>query len=359
MPDCLWKPNWKETQQHFNDWWARKGLVAIISSPLLPSRIDMPSPPEPVDPEDSFIGKLRPAREHAKVACRPFLGDAMPMVAPNFGPGSLALMLGSEPLFTWNTLWFLPAFTDLGEPENWPALRFDPENRWWKETEEILSRCRELAADNYIVGFPDLVENMDILASLRDMQPLLMDMIERPEWVLEKLEEIFVAWKEAYERCYQIIKLSDGSSAWGAFHIWGPGRIAKVQCDMSAAFGPDMFKKFVVPTLERQCDWLDHSLYHLDGTQCICHLDHLLAIESLDVVQWTPQAGIERPGDPRWYDLYKKVLAGGKSLQVNPVTVPEAERLLDTIGGKGVYLAISAPDEKAVEAALTLVEKFR
>ena len=43
----------------------------------------------------------------------------------------------------------------------------------------------------------------------------------------------------------------------------------------------DMFRRFVVPALTEQCEWLDNSMYHLDGTQCIDKLDPLLAIEAL------------------------------------------------------------------------------
>ena len=38
-----------------------------------------------------------------------------------------------------------------------------------------------------------------------------------------------------------------------------------------------------------QCRWLDHSLYHLDGTQALHQLPALLAIEELDAIEWTPQ----------------------------------------------------------------------
>ena len=59
-----------------------------------------------------------------------------------------------------------------------------------------------------------------------------------------------------------------------------------------------------------------HSLYHLDGTQAICHLDALLEIKELQAIEWTPQAGIDEGGDPRWYPMYRKILDSDKALQV-------------------------------------------
>ncbi len=262
----------------------------------------------------------------------------MPIAHTNTGPGSLATFIGSEPGFEPSTVWFHSCWENIADPENLPPLKLDENNKWFQLTIDLLRKMRVAAGGDFIVGCPDLVENIDILASLRDAETLLMDMIERPGWVSEKLFEINQVWFDAYDRIYDIIKLADGSSAFGAFHLWGPGKTAKVQCDAAAMFSPDMFRQFVVPALTEQCEWLDFSMFHLDGTQCICQLDALLEIEALDALEWTPQAGIERGGSPRWYDLYRRVLAAGKSVQALGVKMEELRPLLDAIGTAGVYI---------------------
>ena len=216
----------------------------------------------------------------------------------------------------------------------------------------------ELSRGKYLVGCPDLIENMDVLSSLRGAQTLLMDMVERPEWVEQKIWEINDVWFAAYQRIYDLIKLEDGSSAFGAFYIWGPGKVAKLQCDASAMFSPKMYKRFVVPALTAQCAWLDHSLYHLDGTQAMVHLDALLAIEPLDAIEWTPQAGIETGGNQRWHDLYRRILAAGKSVQVVNVELHEIQPLLDAVGPKGVYMLIQFKDEREADQAMKLAEPY-
>ena len=114
--------------------------------------------------------------------------------------------------------------------------------------------------------------------------------------------------------------------------IWGPDKTAKVQCDAAAMISPAMLAEFVVPALTEQCEWLDYSMFHLDGTQCIPHLDILLEIDALNAVKWTPQAGIEDGGDPRWYDLYRRVLAADKSIQAVRVLPHEVIPLLENVG---------------------------
>ena len=121
------------------------------------------------------------------------------------------------------------------------------------------------------------------------------------------------------------------------------------QCDASAMFSPKMFNRFVLPALTAQCEWLDYSMYHLDGTQAMVHLDALLSIEALDAIEWTPQDGLEGGGHPRWYNLYRRILAGGKSLQVVGAAQEEIPPLLDAIGDKGVYILTSFANEQEAE----------
>ena len=301
---------------------------------------------------------FRAAENHFRLAHSIFPLDILPTATTDLGPGSLALFLGSNPGFAVDTVWFYPSMEQELEPEKLPPLRFDENNPWWLASEKIIRACVELSRGKYIVGCPDLIENMDVLSSLRGAQTLCMDMVERPDWVEQKIWEINDVWFAAYQRIYDLIKLDDGSSSFGAFYLWGPGKVAKLQCDASAMFSPKMYKRFVVPALTAQCAWLDHSLYHLDGTQAIVHLDSLLAIEPLDAIEWTPQAGIETGGHKRWHELYRRILAAGKSVQVVNVELNEIRPLLDAVGPKGVYMLIQFKDEREAEQARKLVEHY-
>jgi len=358
----MWKSNWAETRQRFVKWWNREGL--LIGMWGAPETASCPHetvrPPErPAALEERYCnGPFRAAENHFRLAHSIFPLDVLPVATTDLGPGSLALLLGSQPGFSEETVWFYPAFENDAEPENLPPLKFDPAHRWWKITENILRHCGEAARGRYLVGCPDLIENMDVLSSLRGGQTLCLDLLERPEWVEQKVWEINEAWFPAYERIYEIIKAEDGSSAFGAFYLWGPGKVAKVQCDASAMFSTQMFRRFVMPALTAQCYWLDHSLYHLDGTQALRHLDDLLAIPPLDAIEWTPQAGIETGGHKRWYDLYRRILSAGKSVQVVNVEPAEVVPLLDAIGNKGVYILLQLKDQREADQVLKSVEGY-
>lgn len=124
---------------------------------------------------------------------------------------------------------------------------------------------------------------------------------------------------------------------------------------------PEAFAEFVVPLLGEQCAWLDYSVYHLDGTDCIRHLDHLLAIEELNAVQWSVQSrdDLPGPGDPHWYGLYKRILRAGKSVQIAGVELRQVMPLLDALGPDGVFLAVDCECEHKAREIEEMAENYR
>jgi hypothetical protein len=358
----MWKANWDQTRKRFVDWWNHEGLlIGMWGAPETGRSIheNVAAPVRPPTIEERYCNAaFRAAENHYRLSRSAFPLDVLPSATTDLGPGSLALFLGSKPGFAEDTVWFHPCAEKELEPEKLPPLKFDPNHPWWRTTEDIIRRCVELSRDKYLVGCPDLIENVDAPSSWRGAEPLLMDMIDRPEWVEQKVWEINEVWFGAYQRIYDLIKLADGSSTFGAFYLWGPGKVAKIQCDASVMFSPAMYQRFVVPMLTAQCERLDHSLYHLDGTQAMMHLGSLLAIESLDAIEWTPQAGIETGGNKRWHDLYRRILAAGKSVQVVNVEPDEVLPLLEAIGRKGVYLLIQFKDEREAEQVGELVGNY-
>ena len=107
----------------------------------------------------------------------------------------------------------------------------------------------------------------------------------------------------------------------------------------------DDYRRFVQPFIREQCQKIDYTLYHLDGVGAMHHLPALLEIEELNAIQWTPGVGEPQGGSPKWYDLYKKILAGGKSIMACWVTLDELKPLLDNIGADGVHLEMDFHNE--------------
>ncbi len=371
----FWKDDWALTRDRFQAWWRRDGLILDITAPRDNPRISGISPApirggssgidpdypltgsEPVSLETAWLDPERRAQLAELHLARTFFGgEAFPYFDTHIGPGSLGMFLGAKTEFDPDTVWYYPCIDD---PDAHPPFAFDPKAPWVVKHQAIIEAGLRRSAGRFLVGMPDLIENIDVLAALRGTSTLLFDMIERPEWVRQRVAEINAAFFAAFDYLYDLIKDPWGGNAFSAFHVWGVGKIAKVQCDMAAMISPAMFETFVVPALIEQCGWLDHAMYHLDGTQAMVHVDHLLQIGDLDAIEWTPQAGRPDGGDPVWYDLYRRVLAGGKSVQIIQVKPGEVLPLINAIGTHGVYIMTMAETETEARSLVEAVEAYR
>jgi hypothetical protein len=354
-----WKPDWTACKENLNRWWNRKGLaLGIFVGKCPPVESVPPVPPAPPDLTTKWTDPTyRRLRSENDLARTRFLGEAFPVLDCDIGPGSLGAMLGATMHFEPTTVWYDPCITDadLDRP-----IRFDRrDNANLQRHLGLLEDGLAHARGRYLVGMPDLIENIDTLAAMRGTETLLIDMIERPDWVCERVSEINDAYFEAFDLIYDRIRLDDASSVFNAFGIWGPGRTAKLQCDYSCMISPDMFERFVAPAMTRQCQWLDHSIYHLDGTTALQHVDGLLAIEPLDAIEWTPQAGQPSAGDPCWYDLYRRIKRGGKSVQAPWCEPQHVLPLIEAVGPDAMFITTYTDSMEAARKMLDKVAAYR
>jgi hypothetical protein len=354
-----YKPNWRETQERFKAWWNHEPMDRPILVAWCPRETPLgetvPLAENP-DPETYHVSvDYHYNRMINELATREYIGDSYPNAGINLGAGSLAVYLGSEPSFHESTIWFKEVVDNW---QDWGPLTFDPENPWFKKHLAWTRELVERSEGRYRVNIPDIVENVDILSAMRGPQAVCFDLIDEPELMHRLVSQVDAAYFEAYDRFYDVIKTADGSSTYTAFHLWGPGKTAKVQCDHAALMSPGQFREFVQPSLRRQCDRLDHSDYHLDGKDAICHLDALMEIDSLDVLEWTPGAGKPDGGDPCWYPIYDKVRDAGKSLQIlicddPPVPanqiVPKIDAIVQRYGPDGLYFFIGETDRDTAQ----------
>ena len=353
-PTLKWKPDWAEAREALTAWWEHRGLALHVCAPKDVPWKNLPHPGYPSDLQKQWTDVDHWVTRRVAETARTFYGGvAFPRVCTCIGgPGSLGLFLGAKGVLAPSTVWYEPL---IQEPESYPPLKLDKSGEWWRRHFAVIELAQKLANGRYLVGFPDLIENIDTLAQLREGQLLLTDLMERPAWVQAKLAEINAAFFECYDDFWQKLRDPWGGSVFDAFEIWGPGKTCKLQCDISCMISGEMFREFVVPGLTEQCEWLDYSLYHLDGTNAIHQLDALLEIEALDAIEWTPQAGLPGGGSPQWYDLYRRIKAAGKSVQAAGVTPEEVEPLIDAIGAEGLFIWAGAPTETAARALLRQV----
>jgi hypothetical protein len=361
MSDRFWRTNWPETRRHLEGWWRGEDLVlGAWGTGLVADVVHDPAsepPPTPTSVEQRHTDPEYIARNtRYRMARRVWPAEILPAAWPHIGTLPLAVYLGATPHFSEQNIWYSPCMADL---EDHPPLALDPDAPQCRQLEAIVRETVRLAGGNYLLGMPAILPGMDILAELRGTGELMMDMIENPEGVHRRLAEIDQAYTTAFDRMYEVIRADDGSMAFGYFMLWGTGRTGLCQCDTAAMFSPAMFEQFVIPSLRRQCGFLDQSMFHVDGSQCLHHMPLLLEVEELDAIEYTPDPRAPGGGDPAWYDLYRRILAAGKSVWVANLRKQEVVPLLDAIGGRGVYLSVNHLTPADAEELAVLVEPYR
>lgn len=288
-------------------------------------------------PADAVLDYYQQRLEAAR-----YYGDAFPRWWPNFGPGIVAGFLGAKVKCAPDTVWFEPAQDD-AIADLHPA--YDPENVWWKRIQDLTRTAVRRWGDRVAVCHTDLGGNLDILASLRGTQQLLMDLYDSPDEVARLTGEITRLWLRYYDAlAADILPAGRGTTPWAP--IWSPrGRCYMLQSDFAYMISPQMFARFVLPDLAACCDALDHAFYHLDGKGQLVHLDALLALERLRGIQWVPGDG--NPPPEQWPTVLKHIRDGGKLCQLF-VTPEGARAIVRALGGRGFafYIEWTLPEDE-------------
>ena len=350
-----WKSNLEETKQRYINWWNHKGIIlnmwehfqegvqphAEITPPALAKDLS----------QKWFDPQWRAEYLDWYVAHSSLKADILPVANTQLGPGSLAAILGGVFEGGEDTIWIHP------NPDFTDEIVFNPEHPNWILHKELLKACKAKANGHYFVGMPDLMEGLDVLAALKGTDRVLLDTVMQPEILEQQMQQINDIYFKVFDELYDIIREGD-EMAFCYFSSWAPGKMSKLQSDISTMISQDDYRRFVQPFIREQCQKIDYTLYHLDGVGAMHHLPALLEIEELNAIQWTPGVGEPQGGSPKWYDLYKKILACGKSVMACWVTLDELKPLLDHIGADGVHLEMDFHNEKEVEQAMRIVEEY-
>jgi 5-methyltetrahydrofolate--homocysteine methyltransferase len=317
MSGLLYREDMDDVRRRLTTWWnggdiGRPAMCLHAPRPEpLPTVPAMPVPPGWLCNYSTISYDYRVNQAARACAGTYFLGEAVPTTTPDLAPNCLALFLGCKGHETKDSVWCEPFIND-ADPAV-PDLHFEPANFYWDFSLRLGWEMLRLGRGKYFVQFPDLIEGLDTLSAIRGNQALLVDLIERPEWVHKCLRRITDLYFYCYDILYDMYRDEVGGSC---FWAWAPGRTAKFQCDFSAMISPAMFGEFMAPVLTEMCQRVSYSIYPWDGPSAIPHLGHLLSIARLNCIQWTPGAGAEDVLGRKWWPLFHRIIEAGKRILV-------------------------------------------
>jgi len=352
----LYKQDWEETKERFLAWWAHEafGRCAIsVTAPKdgAPPAVEPECPPTPEErwTDLDYISAL--VEDHLSRTF--FGGEAFPTWQPGY-PGNkrLAVFLGCPLELDFDTGWLDPILT--GDDIAYESLDLDDAEPHLQFTVRTLERAAREAKGKSIPSIGAFGGSGDTLAALRGNERLLYDLMDRPEQVRAADQHLMAIWCRLYDRFYEIITdAAEGSTCW--FPLWSPGKFYAAQNDFSYMVSPKTFRDIFVPTVEQQTNFLDHTVYHVDGKGAFAHVDALCELPRLQALQILPGAG--QPGPLHFMPMLKKVQAAGKNLHID-LRPDEVETALSELSARGLFIATSCDTEADARALLKNAEKW-
>jgi hypothetical protein len=298
---------------------------------------------------DPFLESFRKS-----VATTYYGGEAIPYATLTLGPDQYAGFLGGEIISKegYDTTWLHKIVDDWTDFE----VRLDKsKDSYFDKIKKFMEYAAKFANDEFVVGMLDLHSNMDALSALRGPQDLCFDLMDCPEEVHRVLNDVRKTYAEVFEMAYKAGNMEKtGSLGWAPTYL-PSGRFAVIQCDFSCMISPSQAREFVIPAIEEEAAYLDRCVYHYDGKEALGHLDDILAIKDIDVIQWVPGDG--QPRTIEWMDLLKKIQKAGKGLWIYDWSCQEIEDHFKELSPEGLVFSTWASSQSAADKLIENVKR--
>ncbi|MCL2461836.1 MAG: hypothetical protein FWF44_04160 [Defluviitaleaceae bacterium] len=369
MPFSL-KENEQDARERLRAFWAkesmgRPGLYVTADNPAYIKRAPAPGPKRSRTAEEKKAADYD-AETHARgnddnLKSTIFLAEAMPCFTLWWGSAltTVAVLAGGDYGFhdsapgQWyedgDSAWIEP-MPDLFKRE---IPKFDPQSPGAVFLSQCMSRFAEVIGGRGYVNPPMMMDAMTTASMFAGPDELCLKMADDPgevRRVCDRLTDIYI---DGYEHFYNQVKSLGYGDTSNWLNVMAEGRSEAVQCDFSVMISPGDYKKFVMPDLERVTEYLDFSLYHLDGTEQMRFLDLLSTLPGLNGIQWNPQPGAGSP--VKWIDAFKKIREKGLCLDLY-CNLEEAKIIAKEVGPDGLYLAL--PRFATVEEAERAIKEI-
>jgi hypothetical protein len=351
-----YKPDLDRAKTYWNAFWNREIIDRPCAYVIAPKDEAMrkerpPHPPYMAGYDGQYQKALEAFDEWA--ASTYFGGEAVPFFDISFGPDQFSAFLGAElkTAEAEKTSWVKPFVAD------WKSVRIGldrGDGSAWDRMLEYMRAAARFSEGKFLIGMLDLHSNMDSLSAIRGPEALCTDLIECPDEVERVLREVRALYAPVYEGIYEAGGMGlRGTIGWTPFYC--EGRFATIQCDFICMISPEHARRFVIPALSEEASFLDHSVYHYDGPAALVHLDDILAIPEIDVIQWVPGAG--SPPLVEWMDLLKKIQEAKKGLQIYDCSPEEVKAFHKELRPEGVLYCVSASSRQEADDLILWLKK--
>lgn len=352
-----YKPEFEELEPYYRAFWAGEMIDRVAVSVTAPRKAGVRFH-DCSSPATIYYSAPDPILDRFEENCRNtfFGGLAAPHFSSNLGPDVFSAFLGVDLKFSLDspgTSWVDWSRDLIADYSDLSALEIKDTNPFYCMILDYTRTAARRAAGRYIVGATDIHAGFDALSVLRGgPENASMDLVEYPDGVKAAMKKLYAAWQKYMDDYRAIVRgVQNGSDSW--MSIWGPGLTYPTQNDFSCLVSNAMYREFFLDELIDEIDYLDNTIYHLDGVEALQHLDTLLEIPKLNAIQWVRGAKYDNEPIAMWFPLFRKIQAKKKAIVVypKPAEVPE---VLANLKPEGLLIQVGVDDMEQAHVVMKM-----
>ncbi|MEI8198189.1 MAG: hypothetical protein WCI73_20035, partial [Phycisphaerae bacterium] len=207
---------------------------------------------------------------------------------------------------------------------HWQALR--------KMTELSLACSR----GRWLTGVSLTGSAPDVLVDLRGPQELCLDLMDDPEGVQLALQHLDRHLPSVDRFLWDPVAAGGLPTPINGEGVVAIGHVTRLDSDFLCMVSPSLGSDLLYPSLHRRIRQFDQCYWHADGPGWLTHLDWILRDDRIRGVQWVYGAG-NGPA-AKWIDVYRKIQAAGKAIELMPVSLDDARQVMQHLRPEGVWL---------------------
>lgn len=268
-------------------------------------------------------------------------GDSIPSYWPSFAPDELAAYCGCEIIWPQedglSTNWAKPFVRDWEEAL---PLSVERDGYYFVRMQEFYQRCAQRFEGRILTRTLDFHSNMDLLSAVRGSENLCMDLYDCPEAIDRAMEDVRSIFRLCWETCTRAGNMDEVGYFFDSFAT--DGSIGLLSCDFMCMIGTDMFRRWVLPTMEYEAGFMDHVMLHWDGPGALKHFNDIMGLKKLYLISYVPSPGEEHRD---YIELYQRIQDAGKAVSVSGTTEQLKELFCALDPAKTVFSHLSAGQE--------------
>jgi hypothetical protein len=346
-------PDFDRKKEYFRAFWEKE----VLDRPLISVKAPLKGTFNPVPylygvKSGNYLEALE--KFAAEIENTYYGGEALPIYECTLGPDQFASFLGGKIEYSEDagTSWVKPFWNDdYTEESVVPDMSVGGN---YDKLMHFIKTAADFADGRFFISMLDLHSNMDAIMAARGSQDLCFDLADDPDKVKRVLEKILPLYPQIVDRTAEMGNM-DQNGYIGWISTYSEEKFAVLQCDFSIMVSPEMTRAFIVPALEYEASCLKHNVYHYDGVAALAHLDDILAIKSIDAIQWVPGAG--QPRTIEWMDLLKKIQQAGKRLWIGDWTPQEIKDHFRELNPRGLYFETLAETPSEADELIAYLKK--